>query len=46
MARDTRTNAIKGVRVNGVGSRNGLDLLQDFGTEMNSVAKVSFKKIE
>ena len=41
LARDMTSGKVRGVRVNGIGMRNGLELLQDFGTQMNSVARVS-----
>lgn len=39
LARDMFSGKVRGVRVNGIGMRNGLELLQDFGTQMNSVAR-------
>jgi len=39
LARDIHTNKIKGVRINSIGARNGMELLEDFGPEMNAVAK-------
>ena len=45
MAIDKTTDDVIGVRLNGIGRRTGNELKEDFGEELNSLAKVNLVKL-